>query len=151
MQPFDSDVAASLSSAWILSSNPVAHPQRMCVHSPPSKRDHRLTLPSRCTKSLVRFYPVSQSRDHINKINRRQCIQCNNDRRHRRTRHLHHMRLYRRYHSHLKPSSLPPSVLTYFSLDFSNYWTAAMYFKHQNGSYKRVPIYPNAQLGLCSP
>ncbi|OWY41583.1 uncharacterized protein AALT_g1336 [Alternaria alternata] len=30
---------------------------------------------------------------------------------------------------------------------FSNYWTAAMYFKHQNGSYKRVPIYPNAQLG----
>ena len=22
-----------------------------------------------------------------------------------------------------------------------------MYFKHQNGSYKRVPIYPNAQLG----
>ncbi|RYO60734.1 hypothetical protein AA0116_g5629 [Alternaria tenuissima] len=33
------------------------------------------------------------------------------------------------------------------SVDFSNYWTAAMYFKHQNGSYKRVPIYPNAQLG----
>jgi hypothetical protein len=32
-------------------------------------------------------------------------------------------------------------------LDFSNYWTAAMYFKHENGSYKRVPIYPNAQLG----
>lgn len=23
-----------------------------------------------------------------------------------------------------------------------------MYFKHQNGSYKRVPIYPNAQLGI---
>ncbi|CAG5178799.1 uncharacterized protein ALTATR162_LOCUS8881 [Alternaria atra] len=23
-----------------------------------------------------------------------------------------------------------------------------MYFKHQNGSYKRVPIYPNAQLGF---
>jgi hypothetical protein len=22
-----------------------------------------------------------------------------------------------------------------------------MYFKHENGSYKRVPIYPNAQLG----
>jgi len=38
------------------------------------------------------------------------------------------------------------SMLTMF-IDFSNYWTAAMYFKHQNGSYKRVPIYPNAQLG----
>jgi hypothetical protein len=38
-------------------------------------------------------------------------------------------------------------ALTFIS-DFSNYWTAAMYFKHQNGSYKRVPIYPNAQLGM---
>jgi hypothetical protein len=36
------------------------------------------------------------------------------------------------------------------SVDFSNYWTAAMYFKHQNGSYKRVPIYPNAQLGMLT-
>jgi hypothetical protein len=35
-------------------------------------------------------------------------------------------------------------------VDFSNYWTAAMYFKHQNGSYKRVPIYPNAQLGTIA-
>jgi hypothetical protein len=25
-----------------------------------------------------------------------------------------------------------------------------MYFKHQNGSYKRVPIYPNAQLGTLT-
>lgn len=25
--------------------------------------------------------------------------------------------------------------------------TAAMYFRHTNGSYKRVPQYPNAQLG----
>jgi hypothetical protein len=23
-----------------------------------------------------------------------------------------------------------------------------MYFRHENGSYKRVPIYPNAQLGI---
>jgi hypothetical protein len=36
------------------------------------------------------------------------------------------------------------------AVDFSNYWTAAMYFKHQNGSYKRVPIYPNAQLGILT-
>ncbi|KAF2642680.1 hypothetical protein P280DRAFT_271649 [Massarina eburnea CBS 473.64] len=34
-----------------------------------------------------------------------------------------------------------------YSEDFSNYWTAAMYFRHENGSYKRVPQYPNAQLG----
>ncbi|KAF2709976.1 hypothetical protein K504DRAFT_404734 [Pleomassaria siparia CBS 279.74] len=34
-----------------------------------------------------------------------------------------------------------------YSEDFSNYWTAAMYFKHKNGSYHRVPIFPNAQLG----
>lgn len=25
-------------------------------------------------------------------------------------------------------------------------WTAVLYFKHRNGTYKRVPIYPNAQL-----
>jgi hypothetical protein len=28
----------------------------------------------------------------------------------------------------------------------SNYWTAAMFFKHDNGSYKRVPIMQNAAL-----
>ena len=33
-----------------------------------------------------------------------------------------------------------------FSEDFSNYWTATMYFKHQNGSYKRVPIMQNTAL-----
>ncbi|KAF2874302.1 hypothetical protein BDV95DRAFT_539638 [Massariosphaeria phaeospora] len=33
-----------------------------------------------------------------------------------------------------------------FSEDFSNYWTATLYFKHTNGSYKRVPIMQNAAL-----
>ncbi|KAF2464165.1 uncharacterized protein BDR25DRAFT_319431 [Lindgomyces ingoldianus] len=33
-----------------------------------------------------------------------------------------------------------------FSEDFSNYWTAVLFFKHQNGSYKRVPIMENAAL-----
>lgn len=28
----------------------------------------------------------------------------------------------------------------------SNYWTAAMFFKHENGSYKRVPIMQNSAL-----
>lgn len=34
-----------------------------------------------------------------------------------------------------------------FSEDFSNYWTAVMYFRARNGSYKRVPQYPNALVG----
>ncbi|KAK4663784.1 uncharacterized protein QC763_0079070 [Podospora pseudopauciseta] len=38
--------------------------------------------------------------------------------------------------------------LTQFtSEDFTNYWTAVMYFKARNGSYKRVGQYPNALLG----
>jgi hypothetical protein len=32
-----------------------------------------------------------------------------------------------------------------FSDDFSNYWTAVMYFRAQNGSYKRVPQLGNNQ------
>lgn len=34
-----------------------------------------------------------------------------------------------------------------FTEDLSNYWTAVLYFKARNGSYKRVPQYPNALLG----
>ncbi len=30
--------------------------------------------------------------------------------------------------------------------DFSNYWTAVLYFKHTNGSYHRVPVTNNAAL-----
>ncbi|TVY82605.1 hypothetical protein LSUE1_G001366 [Lachnellula suecica] len=33
-----------------------------------------------------------------------------------------------------------------FSEDFSNYWTALLYFKARNGTYKRVPQYVNADL-----
>lgn len=33
-----------------------------------------------------------------------------------------------------------------FSENFSNYWTAVMFFKHSNGSYKRVPIMQNTAL-----
>jgi len=32
-----------------------------------------------------------------------------------------------------------------FSDDFSNYWTAILYFRAQNGSYKRVPQRGNNQ------
>ncbi|KAK3695864.1 hypothetical protein B0T22DRAFT_374193 [Podospora appendiculata] len=31
-----------------------------------------------------------------------------------------------------------------FSEDFSNYWTAVLYFRARNGTYKRVPQYANA-------
>lgn len=31
-------------------------------------------------------------------------------------------------------------------INISNYWTAAMFFKHENGSYKRVPIMQNTAL-----
>jgi hypothetical protein len=34
----------------------------------------------------------------------------------------------------------------FFSEDFSNYWTAVLYFKARNGTYKRVPLYTNADL-----
>jgi hypothetical protein len=34
-----------------------------------------------------------------------------------------------------------------FSEDFSNYWTAVLYFKARNGTYKRVQQYPNSLLG----
>lgn len=33
-----------------------------------------------------------------------------------------------------------------FSEDFSNYWTAVLFFKHTNGSYKRVKIMENDAL-----
>jgi Domain of unknown function (DUF1996) len=33
-----------------------------------------------------------------------------------------------------------------FTEDFSNYWTAVMFFKAENGSYKRVPIMQNTAL-----
>ncbi|PKS07414.1 hypothetical protein jhhlp_006017 [Lomentospora prolificans] len=33
-----------------------------------------------------------------------------------------------------------------FTEDFSNYWTAVMFFKHPNGTYQRVPIMQNTAL-----
>jgi hypothetical protein len=33
-----------------------------------------------------------------------------------------------------------------FTEDFSNYWTAVMFFKHPNGSFKRVPLMQNTAL-----
>lgn len=38
-----------------------------------------------------------------------------------------------------------------FSEDFSNYWTAVLYFRARNGTYKRVRQFPNAGLRVCLP
>jgi hypothetical protein len=35
-----------------------------------------------------------------------------------------------------------------YSEDFSNYWTANVYFKARNGTYKRVPQVANLGLGV---
>lgn len=40
----------------------------------------------------------------------------------------------------------PRNILLIASNRCSNYWTAAMFFKHTNGSYKRVPIMQNSAL-----
>jgi hypothetical protein len=73
----------------------------------------------------------------------RQCFQRNDDRRYRRAGNMYNLCLHRGVSSTYKQDGYV--LITCFS--FSNYWTAALYFKHTNGSYKRVPQYPNAQLG----
>ncbi|KAI1375847.1 hypothetical protein F4677DRAFT_102695 [Hypoxylon crocopeplum] len=46
----------------------------------------------------------------------------------------------------------PPTVSTCtsctYSEDFSNYWTANLYFRARNGTYKRVPQFANLGLGV---
>ncbi|KAF9002883.1 hypothetical protein BDQ17DRAFT_1242531 [Cyathus striatus] len=43
--------------------------------------------------------------------------------------------------------SLSSCTTCTFSEDFSNYWTAVLYFKHPNGTFKRVPQLPGQLLG----
>ena len=47
----------------------------------------------------------------------------------------------------MDPLSPPPTQATCttctFADDFSNYWTAVLYFRARNGSYHRVPQKPN--------
>lgn len=40
-------------------------------------------------------------------------------------------------------SKLSSCTTCHFSQDFSNYWTANLYFRAQNGSFKRVPQMAN--------
>ncbi|KAB5511710.1 hypothetical protein GE09DRAFT_639352 [Coniochaeta sp. 2T2.1] len=46
------------------------------------------------------------------------------------------------------PPSLSTCTSCTYSEDFSNYWTANVYFKAKNGTYKRVPQVANLGLGV---
>ena len=47
-------------------------------------------------------------------------------------------------------SKLASCTTCTFSQDLSNYWTAAVYFKARNGSYKRVPQMANQAIGAAN-
>jgi hypothetical protein len=46
------------------------------------------------------------------------------------------------------PPSLSTCTSCTYSEDFSNYWTANVYFKARNGTFKRVPQVTNLGLGV---
>jgi hypothetical protein len=65
--------------------------------------------------------------------------------------HLHQIAGGNSFNASLQPVDYDPSIestcTSYtFSKDFSNYWTANLYFKARNGTFKRVPQMVN--LGL---
>jgi hypothetical protein len=65
--------------------------------------------------------------------------------------HMHQIVGGNSFNTTMKPLDYDPSVKSTcttcdFSEDFSNYWTANLYFKARNGSFKRVPQMVN--LGL---
>ncbi|KAM7184301.1 protein of unknown function (DUF1996) domain containing protein [Rhypophila sp. PSN 637] len=61
--------------------------------------------------------------------------------------HLHQIVGGNAFNISMDPKTPPPSLATCttctFADDFSNYWTAVLYFKARNGSYHRVPQKPN--------
>ncbi|KAI0467145.1 hypothetical protein F4859DRAFT_518359 [Xylaria cf. heliscus] len=67
--------------------------------------------------------------------------------------HMHQVVGGNSFNASMTPSSHdPPKVSTCtsctYSEDFSNYWTANLYFKARNGTYKRVPQFANLGLGV---
>ena len=65
--------------------------------------------------------------------------------------HLHQIVGGNSFNASMTPGDYDPSVESgcttcSFAEDFSNYWTANIYFRAKNGSYKRVPQMVN--LGL---
>ncbi|KAI0405892.1 hypothetical protein F4802DRAFT_606633 [Xylaria palmicola] len=67
--------------------------------------------------------------------------------------HMHQVVGGNSFNASMTPSSHdPPKVSTCtsctYSEDFSNYWTANLYFKARNGTYKRVPQFANLGLSV---
>jgi hypothetical protein len=65
--------------------------------------------------------------------------------------HLHQIVGGNAFNATMDPSKINPGntatcTTCTFSEDFSNYWTAVMFFKAKNGTFKRVPQYANADL-----
>lgn len=65
--------------------------------------------------------------------------------------HVHQIAGGNSFNATMTPGTYDPSVLSTctsctYADDFSNYWTASLYFRARNGSYKRVPQLTN--LGL---
>ncbi|ORY58464.1 uncharacterized protein BCR38DRAFT_377107 [Pseudomassariella vexata] len=62
--------------------------------------------------------------------------------------HLHQIVGGNSFNASMDPAKDMPGESTcttcQFSEDFSNYWTAVLYFKARNGTYKRVPQIPNS-------
>ncbi|KAH8896741.1 hypothetical protein GQ53DRAFT_713546 [Thozetella sp. PMI_491] len=68
--------------------------------------------------------------------------------------HLHQIVGGNAFNVSMDPKSPPPTQATCttctFVDDFSNYWTAVLYFKARNGSYKRVPQKGNVNFEAAS-
>ncbi|KAI0160706.1 hypothetical protein GGR57DRAFT_499384 [Xylariaceae sp. FL1272] len=67
--------------------------------------------------------------------------------------HMHQVVGGNSFNASMIPASHdPPTVSTCtsctYSEDFSNYWTANLYYKARNGTYKRVPQFTNLGLGV---
>lgn len=65
--------------------------------------------------------------------------------------HMHQVIGGQSFNASMLPQTLDPAEASActsctYSEDFSNYWTANIYFKARNGTYKRVPQFAN--LGL---
>ncbi|KAF2267360.1 hypothetical protein CC78DRAFT_614296 [Lojkania enalia] len=61
--------------------------------------------------------------------------------------HLHQIIGGNAFNASMDPSVAPPDLATCttctFAEDFSNYWTAVLFFRARNGTFKRVPIKGN--------
>lgn len=62
--------------------------------------------------------------------------------------HLHQVIGGNAFNATMDPSVAPPDVATCttctFAEDFSNYWTAVLFFRARNGTFKRVPLKGNS-------